>query len=270
MRWPTALGLGLTLITGLGGCRANKCGPIEAELRAREDDVRVLRDELDRSEFINQALSRELCAVRGQPGPLGVIEKPSEPYPVRSIRLGRGTSGRAADCGGDDALQVQVEPIDCDGQTLKAPGCLYVEAIEVTKEGLKRVLSTWEVPQEELRRKYQNGLINSGYMLTLPWKTPPSTEKLRVLARFTLVDGRVFEADKDITVRVLPEHKRRTITAPVMPAPTPVPKPMLPAPMETVPEKPAPPPEKAVEGPILIGGKKGAEILRPVPLPRDP
>src|SRR5262245_33037817 len=158
MRWPAALGLGGALVLGAAGCRSTKSDVVESQLRARESDVRTLREELDRQEFLNQALSRELCAVRGQPGPAGVIERPSEPYPVRSIRLGRGTGGRPAECGGDDALQVQVEPIDCDSQVLKAPGCLYVEAIEVTKEGLKRTLSSWAVPAEELRRKFQSGL----------------------------------------------------------------------------------------------------------------
>jgi hypothetical protein len=266
MRWPAALGLGAALVLGPAGCRSTKHDVVEAELRARECDVRTLRDELDRSEFLNHALSRELSALRGLPGPAGVIEKPSEPYPVRSIRLGRGTAGRPSDCGGDDALQVQVEPIDCDNQVIKAPGSLYVEAIEVTKEGLKRPLSAWEVPPEELRRKYQSGLFNSGYMLTFPWKTPPTTEKLRVLARFRLVDGRIFEADKDISVRLLPEQRR-----PVLPAPSEV-KPMLPAPEESGPIVPAVPPASApaTGGPILTSKKAGVEILRPVPMPEEP
>jgi hypothetical protein len=270
MRWPAALGLGLALFSGLVGCRSNS-GNIEAELRAREDDVRHLREELDRSEFLNQSLSRELAAQRGIPGPTGVIEKPTEPYPLRSIRLGRGTSGRAADCGGDDALQVQVEPVDCDGQTFKAPGCLYVEVMEVSTEGLKRPLSSWEVDANQLRRKWQSGLFNTGYMLTFPWKTPPSTEKLRVLARFKLLDGRIFEADKDITIRLLPEHMRRTlpVPAPVLPTPTPT----LPKPAEGTPPPTIVPP--MTDGPKLTSGKiaptgPSVELLRPVPTPLQP
>ncbi|MFO0881210.1 MAG: hypothetical protein U0840_28125 [Gemmataceae bacterium] len=241
MRWPLAFVLSVSLVGALVGCRGNnKCGQVESELRAREEDVRHLKGELDRAEFYNQSLSRELAAVRGDPGPGGMIEKPSERYPVRTLRLGRGTAGRPADCGGDDALQVQVEPVDCEGQTIKAPGCLYIEAVEITKEGLKRPLSSWEVSREELSRKWQNGLFNTGYMLTFPWKTPPLTEKLRILARFTIVDGRVFEADKDITVRLLPEHARRpSLTAPETELPVPSPAPGLP-PGAVVPAIPGP------------------------------
>jgi len=285
MRWPRALCLGLALLAGPGGCRHhNRCDQVESELRAREDDVRHLKDELDRSEFFNQALSRELAAVRGLPGPHGVPEKPSEPYPVRSLRLGRQTGGRASDhCFGDDALQVQVEPLDCENQAIKAPGSLYVEVLEVTKEGLKRPLSSWEVPPPELRRKWQNGLFTTGYLLTFPWKVAPSTEKLRVLARFQMVDGRLFEADKDVTVHLLPEPLRRQVlpaptpTAPA-PAPAPGPKapaPTLPSPYEVIPKAPTPvPPGMPVsEGPLLTRGrpaKPAAELLRPVPMPPEP
>jgi hypothetical protein len=280
MRWPVAMAMGLALTGGLGGCRNTSCDKVEQELRAREEDVRTLKGDLDRAEFYNQALSRELAAVRGEPGPTGHVEKPSEPYPVRSLRLGRGTAGRPADCGGDDALQVQVEPVDCEGQTIKAPGTLFVEATEVTKEGLKRPLSSWLVPREELRGKWQSGLFNTGYMLTLPWKTGPSTEKLRVLARLTLIDGRVFEADRDITVRVLPENVRRII--PTMPEPKPAPSHTLPEPTEAIPAPPKPPtltptPKSATpvstEGPTLTGARSDkvpdVRLLRPVPMPTD-
>ena len=40
--------------------------------------------------------------------------------------------------------------------------------------------------------------------MTLYWQVPPRVESLRVVARFTTPDGRAFEADKDIKVRLLP------------------------------------------------------------------
>lgn len=287
MRWPQALGLSVFLLAGVAGCR-NKCGLVENQLRAREDDVHFLRDELDRSECMNQALTRELAARQGLPGPCGVVERPTEPYPVKAIRLGRGTSGKIADCGGDEALTVQVEPVDCDGQTIKAPGGLYVEAIEVTKEGLKRPLSAWEVPPDELRRKYQSGLFTSGYVVTFPWKVAPTTEKLRVLARFKMLDGRVFEADKDITIRLLPEGKRLGTevilpgpvngSPPVVTPPVMTPGPELPKPIEVVPPAPKPegtkPSPAGAVVPTLTSGKAkgsgGVLMLRPVRIPEVP
>ncbi|MFO0930685.1 MAG: hypothetical protein U0736_27255, partial [Gemmataceae bacterium] len=67
MRRSVTLCLGAALLAGMAGCRS--CDKVEAELRAREEDVRTLRDDLDRSEFHNQLLSRELQSVRGIPLP---------------------------------------------------------------------------------------------------------------------------------------------------------------------------------------------------------
>lgn len=268
MRRSVTLCLGVALLAGVAGCHS--CDKVEAELRAREEDVRTLRDDLDRSEFHNQLLSRELQASRGIPLPDGTVPAPTPPYPIRSVRLGRQTGGRPSEtCPGDDALQVMLEPLDCDNQALKAPGSLLVEAQEITTEGLKRPLSVWEVPGTELSARWQNGLFTTGYLVTLPWKVWPSTDKLRVIARFRLVDGRVFEADKDVTVRPVPVHKRPppivtdvppitpdlSLTPPVVPPPpvvdptpvpvlpTPIPPPVTIAPIVPDNAKPAPAPE---------------------------
>jgi hypothetical protein len=285
MRWSVALAVGTALTLCLSGCR--HCDKVEAELRARESDVQVLREQLDRAEFSNHSLLRELCALRGMPGPSGVIEAPTPPYPVRTLVLGRQTGGRPSDIlPADDALCVLVEPRDCDGQALKAPGALFVEAHEVTVEGLKKPLSTWEVPPQALSGTWQNGLLTTGYLITLPWKVWPATEKVRIIARFQMLDGRIFEADKDVAIRILPEQQRKQFPPPgaaIVPAPqtTPIPfqpkevepRPVLPAPLPPAEVLPPPTPVPE-EGPKLMHGRQSArskvELLRPVPLPPEP
>jgi len=266
MRWSVALTLGILIATGLTGCRGGGRAArnnLESELRNREEDVRQLREDLDRAECFNQALSRELYATRGEPGPNGVVERPSMPYPVQTLRIGRGTGGRAAECGGDDALQLQVEPVDCEGQTIKAPGNLYVEVTEITKEGLKRPLSSWDLPQDQLRGKWQSGLFNTGYMLTLPWKAPPMSEKLRVLARLSMLDGRVYEADKDITVRIMPEHQRRILISPSI-TPMPPPGVIIPGPAGSS-TLPSPLPSAPLSVPVPGGISVPGVVPSPVP-----
>jgi hypothetical protein len=239
-------------LLGLTGCR--NCSKVERELAARESDVRTLKEELGRATFMADALSKELSAQKGLPGPDGILRPPTEPYPVRSIRLGGRTSGRPSDTlPGDDRLEVMIEPLDTEGQAIKAPGSAQIEVQEVTQEGLKRLLSVWDIPPDQLRRSWQNGLINTGYILVLPWKSPPMEERLRVTARFRMMDGRLFEADKDIRVRLLPLKQRLPVLpGPVLPPPTPE----------------LPPPEKMppAEGPTLTSGKQSAVILSPVPI----
>lgn len=196
------------------GCRGN-CDLVEAELRTREMQLAGLRDELNQLHAHNQALQHEVAALRGG-GPFKVSpEEASQTSPLRSLVLGRQTGGLDDDGQpGDEALQVLVEPRDGDGHALKAPGTLIVRAVEITPEGLKKPLCSWEVSGDALRRSWRNGLLTTGYSLVLPWKVWPSHEKVRVIAQLTLSDGRMFEAEKDVTVRLAPVANRKAAPEP--------------------------------------------------------
>jgi hypothetical protein len=270
------------LLVAVGGC--HNCSGVERELRARENDVLVLREELDRCGIYNQTLQQENHALRGQLG-MPPDGPPPAAYPVKSILLGRQTGGRSNDIGpGDDVLQVQVSPLDPEGQAIKAPGQLLIFAEEITSEGIRRPLSSWMIPPEQLRQSWRNGLLTTGYLLSLPWKVLPSTEKLRVTAQFQLPDGRVFGTDRDVMVR-LPSPSQRAVPAPAPLPPTPQPgeenPPMLLPPPRKEPGNPpktppAPLPDP-VPGPFLGANPAPAEtspslvteILRPIPLKSD-
>jgi hypothetical protein len=277
MRCLVACCLGLLLMSAACGCRSCDC--VESELRARENDVRELRAELDRCGVYNQTLQQEVQALRGQLG-VPLHGPPPAAYPVQVLTLGRQTGGRSNDIvPGDDALQVQVEPRDPDGQVIKAPGQLLILAQEITPEGIKRPLSSWMIPPEVVRKSWVNGLLTTGYLLNLPWKIWPSTEKLRVTAQFQLADGRVFEADRDVMVRLIPANQRPAVVPNPNPNTAPTPPPtrdsapmLLPPPRHIEPAKPdTPPPPDEVPGPFLGASRStqeppAAEILRPVPL----
>lgn len=278
MRWSMGTCLGAALALIACGCRANgRRDAIEAELRAREADVHTLRTDLEREQLMNRLLVGELAALHGAPGPDGMPRPPSEPYPVQSVVLGRQTAGRFNDrLGGDDALQVQIEPRDTEGQAIKAPGSVFVEVFEVSPEGVKSPLSSWAVSREELRGKWQSGLFSSGYLLTLPWKVPPVTEKLRVAVRFQMLSGRLFEADKDIPIRVLPGAREQRKAPPPPAELAPMPKFVGPLPEKPKEAKPPGPEKKELpppteEGPVLMRGQAGGriDVLKPQPLPPD-
>ncbi len=169
-------------------------------------------------------------------------DKPAAFYPIRSLVLGRQTGGvdDASGCG-DQALQVIVEPRDADGSSIKVPGSLIVQVLEVSPEGVKRPLSTWEVSADQLSRSWRSGLLSTGYVLTFPWKMWPSTEKLRVTVQMRLADGRLFEADRDVTIRLPPLSQRRILP----------PDPLI-VPPPTINPKDAPLPQpRQLEGPSI-------------------
>jgi hypothetical protein len=176
------------------------------ELRKKEKENRELREEVHHLKALNEGLVGEvhgMHASMASGAPRMTPEAAAQTYGVREIVLGRGTGGVDEDKHpGDEALQVVVEPRDADGHSIKTPGTLEVTALEVRPEGVKVPLSNWQIPPEKLRATWKNGLLSAGYSVVLPWQRWPSSTKVRVVARLVLSDGRVFEADKDVTIRV--------------------------------------------------------------------
>ena len=279
-RYARALLLGGMAAVSALGCR-NPCEPVERQLHARENELLAAREELERCHAINEGLQMELQAAHGDPNAAapGDADKPSAMvYPIRSLTLGLQTGGRDGGAtGGDEALQVVVEPRDADNQSVKVPGTLQIQALEITPSGLKQPLSNWQISEDELRRSWRAGLLTTGYVLVLPWKAWPSTEKVRVVVQFHANDGRLFEADKDITVRVVPAAKRPPPMpppddGPTLPPPRPLPPPdPVPMPGDHGPDLspvPQPPGDKAAWRPdVKPEAGPPAQILRPVVYP---
>lgn len=274
MRWPLLL-LALGLPAAVVGCRSSgRQDLVEAELRAKDEDLRVVRSELERTEAYNQFLQRELHNVQ-HAGPVPADGAPLPDCRVKTISLGRQTSGYENDgVPGDEALQVVLEPRDADNHTIKAGGSVQVQALEVMPSGIKKPLSMWQITPDELRKTWKSGLLSTGYFIVLPWKSWPTTTKVRVVVQFLSEDRRLFEADKDVTVRVAPALYRKTAPAedppPLMP---PADKEVLPVPRPVEPEKKEEGPSISEKKPIATSAEepeplRGAvELLKPVSLP---
>ncbi len=159
----------------------------------------------------NKALELEVRHLKGDVGP--IPPGPGRPVlpmlPVRSLTLGMTGGSDSGSCPGDSALQVTLEPRDCDNHVVKVPGAARIIVLEISSEGTKKPLSEWDVSPEQLRKAWGKRLFGSGYTLILDWKVYPSTTKLRVIAKFLAADGREFEAEKDITIKLVPIDKRK-------------------------------------------------------------
>ncbi|MFZ9793770.1 MAG: hypothetical protein ACO3F3_15685, partial [Gemmataceae bacterium] len=171
---------------------------------------------------------------------------------------------------GDEALQVVLEPKDADNHSVKVPGTLEVQVVEILPEGLKNPLSSWTVENDELSRSWRSGLLTTGYMLILPWKIWPQHEKLRVIVQFKVEDGRMFEAEKDFTVKLpagLMKRNNTILETTPIPSGTVVPMPKdsgipLPAPVKEKTNTPEPP---VIPTPSKQPAPKPPATVPPVP-----
>ncbi|MBI3822188.1 MAG: hypothetical protein HY289_05855 [Planctomycetes bacterium] len=214
----------LPLITASAGCR-NKTDLVEMELRTREQLYREVLSQQQSSEARMLALQLEIEALRK--GSKISPEQAASTYGLKRIVLGRATGGFDNDgLPGDEVLQVVVEPRDYDDHAIKAPGTLQIIALEITPQGVKLPLCTWDISNEQLRQNWKQGLLSTGYTLMLPWKQFPAHEQVRVVVRFVTPDQRVYEADKDIKVRPVPGAGQKRIEEPI-PCPVPDMGPLL-------------------------------------------
>ncbi len=175
---------------------------LTAELRTRERELMECRAERDHLRLLSQAYQRQIQYQ--YPAATCPPEGGAPSLPLRDISLGTGTGGVDDDRQpGDESLMAVIVPRDADGVAVKVPARATVLAYEITPEGLKTPLGKWEVSPDQLRKTWRSGLLSSGYFVPLQWERPPTTARMRVVARLTTLDGHDYEADKDVSVRPL-------------------------------------------------------------------
>jgi hypothetical protein len=238
----------------LPACRPNKrYDLIEAELRTRERELIETRAALEQSRALNHVYDQQRGP--GVPGARAAMPAGNGPsIPVRDVQLARGTGGMDEDgVPGDETLMLVVVPRDEDGSAVKVPARLTAAAWQVGTDGIKTPIGAWDVPPDKLRGLWKSGLISTGYFVPLSWQTYPATERVRVAVRLTTTDGRVFEADRDVTVRPVagapPVPGGRQLLLPGTPPPG--------VPGVLPPGEELPPPSE-------LGPDRGARLLPPV------
>lgn len=225
----------LVLVLLAGGCRAitrNPYDKIEAELRTRERELAEARAELRDSKLLNEAYGR---TPRGLP----CNDPGTAPFlPIKEIVLGSGTGGVDNDnLPGDESLQVVIVPRDGDNSAVKVPANVTVLAFDVAKNGTKTAIGRWDVAPERLGKTWKGGLFATGYYLALQWDRPPSYDRVKLVVQLQTLDGRTFEAEREVSVRVLSNAGREQyLPLPMVPGSTePLPPPAL---VPSVPPKP--------------------------------
>jgi len=249
--WALAAGL----LSQAAGCRPNKrYDLLEAEIRTREHELANTRLQLEQAQNLNRAYAQQ--------SPNAAPPSPHAPayIPVKEIALARGTGGVNDDSvPGDEGLMVVVVPKDEDGAAVKVPARLDIAAWEITPAGMKNPIGNWSVPAEKVRPTWRSGFISTGYFVAVPWQTYPSQERVRVAVRLTTLDGRAFETDRDIFVKLCQAPRIGPAGLPSTPVPPRAPgrEPLLPDALPPGVEE-LPPPI-----PITPAGERGAKLLPP-------
>ena len=129
-------------------------------------------------------------------------------YTVRRITLGSGTGGaNTDDKPGDDAVKVNVAPIDQHGSVLKAAGSVKVQVFDLAAPQAKNLLAECNYDPNAAAKNWVSGLFSSYYGFTLPLPAePPAHSELTVRAEFTeYLTGKTFTTQQIIKIALPPK-----------------------------------------------------------------
>jgi len=138
-------------------------------------------------------------------------------YTVRRITLGSGTGGaNTDDKPGDDAVKVNVAPIDQHGSVLKAAGSVKVQVFDLAAPEGKNLLAERDYDPNAAAKNWSSGLFSSYYGFTLPLPAaPPAHSELTVRAEFTeYLTGKTFTTQQVIKVALPPKPTTQPASQP--------------------------------------------------------
>jgi len=127
---------------------------------------------------------------------------------VRRISLASGTGGASTDDKpGDDAVKVNVAPIDQYGSVLKAAGSVKVQVFDLAAPQAKNLLAECNYDPNAAAKNWVSGLFSSYYAFTLPLPAkPPAHSELTVRAEFTeYLTGKTFTTQQIIKIALPPK-----------------------------------------------------------------
>jgi hypothetical protein len=103
---------------------------------------------------------------------------------------------------GDDAIRVDIVPIDEQGQSLKAAGSFVIEAFDLQAAGDTQV-GKWTFDIQQARNAWLGEAFQYEYLLTCPLKVVPKHSDLTLRVTFTdALTGRKFSEQRQVRIKL--------------------------------------------------------------------
>ena len=166
-----------------------RAAKLEQEKAGLTGDVQQYRAEIEQ-------LQSQVRALSALPK-----DQPNNPYEVMTIRIGKISNFFDKDSDGvQEKLVVYLQPIDAEGDVIKAAGSTMVQLWNLNNPNGEALLGEWKVEPAELRKLWFNS-ITTGYRLTFdrPEALKALSEPLTVRITFTdYLTGEIFRVQQVI------------------------------------------------------------------------
>ena len=190
----------LCLLSFIGGCEnANSIKtPLVEQIGNLTEQKTQLENQLEQTRVENKQLKKQMHVLSGLPEQV----KGENLYRLGKIVIGGYTGFFDKDKDGEkEKLIVYIQPIDEEGDIIKAGGTVDVQLWDLNKEEGQALLGQWHVESGKLKKLWFATLITINYRLTfdIADKVKSFDEPLTVKLTFTdYLSGKVFKEQKVI------------------------------------------------------------------------
>ena len=190
----------LCLLSFIAGCEnANSIKtPLVEQIGNLTEQKTQLENQLEQTRAENKQLKKQMHVLSGLPEQV----KGENLYRLGKIVIGGYTGFFDKDKDGEkEKLIVYIQPIDEEGDIVKATGTVDVQLWDLNKEEGQALLGQWNVKPGELKKLWFATLITINYRLTfdIADKVKSFDEPLTVKVTFTdYLSGKVFKEQKVI------------------------------------------------------------------------
>ena len=183
-------------VTGCSG--PDKGLPLFDEVNRLKDEKAQLEKRIEQTEAEKEQLEKQNKVLSGLPAEV----KGEKLYRLEAVRIGRLTNlYDKNDDGKKEKLIVYIQPIDQDGDIIKAAGSVEVKLWNLNNEDGKAELGEWKVGPDELKKLWFAAMMAVNYRLAFDVgdKVKDYTEPLTVRVAFTdYLTGKVFKEQREI------------------------------------------------------------------------
>ena len=180
----------------IAGCqKSNETRPLLLKVEQLTQEKTRLQEDLTQSKSKNEQLKEQLQVLSGLPKNVRIDSL----YHLQSVRIHRYTNLLDEDKDGKmDKLVVYLQPIDDQGDIIKAAGTVKVQLWDLNQPSGEALLGQWNVGADELKKHWVTFLVTD-YRLTfdLPEKIEHYDKPLTVKVTDYL-SGKVFYEQRTI------------------------------------------------------------------------
>jgi hypothetical protein len=194
------VGLAPLLLIGCG-IGSERKDPLEIKVQKIAQEKTELMRELQQTRAENEQLAEQIKALSHFPE-----DKTFNPYQIERIKITRFTNFYDKnDDGKRETLIVYVQPIDEDGDVIKAAGTMDVQLWNLNNLNGQAMLSEWQIDPNDLRHLWYDTLVSANYRLTFdaPENLDVLVDPLTVKVTFTdYLTGEIFRDQYAIDPRI--------------------------------------------------------------------